>query len=179
MTAIDSQRIAIALLAEIADTWPALPAPVATVHQEPELGVTLRLERGCDLEAWREVLDISPELLVWHVYKHAVWVECASYFSRVRVVLHADVPVAPQLAAVPPAVDAERRRVAALLVQRCETEHPSEPPLGGAQPLAVPVPDMAADFRRSVADGFVTLPDWGPTPAPAPAVADVETGGAL
>lgn len=174
MTAIDSQRTAIALLAEMADTWPDLPAPVATVHQEPELGVTLRLERACDLEAWREVLDISPELLVWHVYANAVWVECASYFSRVRVELHADVPVAPAVAAVSPAEDAARRERAALLVQRHEVEDPAEPPLGGAQP-----PDAAADFRRSVDAGYVTLPDWGTTPAPAPATADVETGGAL
>jgi hypothetical protein len=175
MTAIDAQRTAIALLAEMADTWPDLPAPTVTVHQEPEFGVTLRLERGCDLEAWREVLDISPELLVWHVYTNAVWVECASYFSRVRVVLHADVPVAPDVAGVLPVVDAERRRLARLDVQRHEVEDPVVPPLL-VRTLA-DAPDAAADFRRSVDAGFVTLPQWGPTPAPASV--DVETGGAL
>lgn len=147
MTAIDSQRIAIALLAEIADTWPALPAPAIVVHQEPGLGITLRLEHGGDLEAWREVLDISPELLVWHVYKHAVWVECVSYFNGVRVVLHADVPVAPHLAAVSPAEDAERRAA----------EDPAVPPLAVAGP-AVPAKVSA------LADAH-TVPVLDPVPA--------------
>ncbi|MFI0718879.1 hypothetical protein [Streptomyces sp. NPDC021224] len=184
MTSIDAQRTAIALLAEIADTWPDLPAPAVVLHQEPELGVTLRLARSCDLEAWREVLDISPELLVWHVYDHAVWMECASYFSRVRVVLHSDVPVAPHLAKVSPQRDAERRRAAALLVQRHEIADPAVPPLAVA-PLAMPVavrpladalaPD--ADYQASVAAGYVQQPDWGP--APTSTTATVETGGAL
>jgi hypothetical protein len=67
-------------------------------------------------------------------------------------------------------------RTARLDVQRHEVEDPAEPPLLVRE---LPVPDAAGDFRRSVDAGYVTLPDWGPTPAPTPAVADVETGGAL
>lgn len=69
------------------------------------------------------------------------------------------------VAVVPPTVGE-------LLVQRHEVEDPAEPPLGGAQP--------SQDFARSVADGFVSLPDWGdcdPQPAPARPVADVPVVG--
>jgi hypothetical protein len=82
--------------------------------------------------------------------------------------------VAPDVAGVLPAVDAERRRQASLDVQRHEVEDPAVPPLLVRE---LPVPDAVGDFRRSVDAGFVTLPEWGPTPAPA--VADVETGGEL
>jgi hypothetical protein len=36
----------------------------------------------------------------------------------------------------------------------------------GAAPLQAEEPDTAADFARSVADGFVELPTWDPKLAP-------------
>lgn len=173
---VDGLRPAVALLAEIVSTFPDLPAPAVVLHRWPALGVTVHLERGCDLEAWREALGAGPGLVVLHVYAHTVWAEFTALVGGIRVVVYGDVPVAPDVAGVLPAVDAARREQAALLVQRHELEDAPVPPLGGAEPPAHQ-PDPAADFRRSVDAGYVTLPEWGPTPAPA--VADVETGGAL
>jgi hypothetical protein len=172
---VDGLRPAVALLAEIVSAFPDLPAPAVVLHREPALGVTVQLERGCDLEAWRGALGAGPGLVVLHVYAHTVWAEFAALVGGIRVVVYADVPVAPDVAGVLPAVDAERCRQARLDVQRHEVEDPAVPPLL-VRTLA-DAPDAAADFRRSVDAGFVTLPEWGPTPAPA--VADVETGGAL
>lgn len=170
---VDGLRPAVALLAEIVSTFPDLPAPAVVLHREPALGVTVQLERGCDLEAWREAVGAGPGLVVLHVYAHTVWAEFTALVGGIRVVVYGDVPVAPDVAGVLPAVDAARREQAALLVQRHELEDAPVPPLGGAEPPAQPVtartladahvaPDPAADFRRSVDAGYVTLPDWSP-----------------
>lgn len=79
-------------------------------------------------------------------------------------------PRAPMLSVLPlaaspvaEALAADAYRVAQLEAQRHELEDDAEPP------LAVAVPDPAADFARSVRDGFVTPVDWGDDPQPAPA----------
>jgi hypothetical protein len=157
MTATDALRPAVALLAEIVSAFPDLPAPAVVLHQQAEFGISLQLERGCDLEAWREALGVPPELLVLHVYASVVWAEATALVGGVRVQLYSDLPVAPALAAVSPLLDAERRRSAALVEQRHQVEDAAVPPLAVADP--------ARDFAASMAAGFVQVPQWS-DPAP-------------
>jgi hypothetical protein len=71
----------------------------------------------------------------------------------------------PVVSAVPlwlsPAA-ADPHRVALLDVQRHEVDDDPEPPLGGAQPKPLPVPDVARDCARSLADGHMTPVVWLP-----------------
>jgi hypothetical protein len=112
MKATDALRPAVALLAEMVSAFPDLPAPAVTLHQEAELGISVQLQRACDLEAWRDALGVHPELLVLHVYASVVWTEATALVGGIRVQLYADLPLAPVLAAVSPGEDARRREAA-------------------------------------------------------------------
>lgn len=149
MTTADSLRPAVALLAEIVNTFPDLPSPAVVLHQEPELGITVQLQRSCDLEAWREALGIESQWLTLHTYTTAVWIDAAVLIGDVRVQLHSDAPLAPHLAALSPAEDAERRRAAALVEQRHQVEDPAVPPLAFAEPTAASAGAFAV---RTLAD---------------------------
>ena len=109
MTATDGLRPAVALLAEIVSTFPDLPAPAITLHQEPGLGISVQLQQACDLEAWGAALGVNPEFFLLHVYASAVWTEATAIVGGVRVQLYSDVPVAPVFAMVSPAEDARRQ----------------------------------------------------------------------
>jgi hypothetical protein len=172
---IAEQLPAIESLAALAGMLGHLPGAYFTMHHVFANRLDVQADSPADFEVWREALQVPAETVELHTYKGGTWLKARTTFHETEVELTSHgLLIDPDDAKSTPQQDAERRRAARLDVQRHEVEDPAVPPLLVRE---LPVPDAAADFRRSVDAGFVTLPEWGPTTAPA--VADVETGGAL
>jgi hypothetical protein len=174
---ISEQQEQFETLLFLARTFPHLPPAYVTANAFEGLPTGLRVDTATEAEAWRVALCVPPADVALHRYSDYTTLEFRGVVRGVPVAVYAATPLAPERAELSPQQDADRQ-AAALLVQRHELEDPAGPPLLVRElPVSDAAVDAAVDFRRSVDAGYMTLPDWGP--APAPAVADVETGGAL
>jgi hypothetical protein len=176
------QLPAIESLAALAGMLGHLPGAYFTMHHLFANRLDVQADSPADFEVWREALQVPAETVELHTYKGGTWLKARTTFHGTEVELTSHgLLIDPDDAKSTPQQDAEDD------AEEAPLNRDGYPVLTGPLPAAEPVadtlpgapvaPEAAADFRRSVDAGFVTLPEWGPTPAPA--VADVETGGAL
>ena len=107
-TSVADQRLAFAVLAQIADSAPGLPPAYITVYDHIA-GLHAWSQTASAFEHWRSALGIAPAAVDVHVYAHESWMSARTEVGGVRVEISADVPTAPALVAVSPRQDAERR----------------------------------------------------------------------
>ncbi|NJP42307.1 hypothetical protein [Actinacidiphila epipremni] len=121
-----------------AATWLATTAadmPPVRIGVGPRVGVRIVVESPAALERWRALLAVAPAAVELHAYPGSVWLSVSLSIAAVPVEFTCDVDVPYGVAVRTPAEDAERRRRAALLVQRHDVDDPAVPPLAVAPPV--------------------------------------------
>ncbi|SFF12168.1 hypothetical protein SAMN05216251_108253 [Actinacidiphila alni] len=173
LATIGEQRPVLLALTYLATTFPELPSAYMVGHRHLTNAISLQMDKGADVEAWRVALQVPADAVHLDRYSDYTSIQFDTIVAGVPVKVYGSTPLLPDRAALSPQEDAERRARAADM----EARHQAAEAVTQVMPLA------EASFAADVAAGIAETPEaWaertGLVPGPR-AAADAETGGAL